>query len=61
LVEYFSRYKFPKFSAYFKRINRNGLKEKGFASGSLAKDSKSITDRSSVYNSHESMTMQKTP
>jgi hypothetical protein len=25
------------------------------------KDSKSITDRSSVYYSHESMTMQKTP
>jgi hypothetical protein len=61
LVEHFSRDKFPKLSAYFKRINMNGLKEKGFASGSLAKGSKFITDRSSWYYLHESMTMQITP
>jgi hypothetical protein len=40
LVKHFSRYEFLKFSAYLKRININGLKEKGFASGSLAKVSK---------------------
>jgi hypothetical protein len=44
-----------------KRINRNGLKENGFASGSLAKDSKCITNRSSVYYTSGSMTLQKTP
>jgi hypothetical protein len=44
-----------------KRINRNGLKENGFASRSLAKGSKCIIDRSSVYYSPESMTLQKTP
>jgi hypothetical protein len=37
-----------------KRINRNGLKENGFVSGSLAKCSEFITYRSSVYYSHES-------
>jgi hypothetical protein len=44
-----------------KGINRNGLKENGFASGSLAKGSMCITNRSSVYYSPESMTLQKTP
>jgi hypothetical protein len=33
----------------------------GFALGSLAKVSKFITDRSSGYHSHESMTTQKPP
>jgi hypothetical protein len=35
LVKHFSRYEFLKSSAYLKRINRNGSKEKGFASWSL--------------------------
>jgi hypothetical protein len=35
--------------------------ENGFASVSLAKGSKCITDRSLVYYSSESMTLQKTP
>jgi hypothetical protein len=61
LVKHFSRYEFPKFSTYLKLINRNGLKEKGFASRSVAKGSKFITDRSSGYYSHESLTTQKTP
>jgi hypothetical protein len=44
-----------------KRLNRNGLKKKSFALGSLAKDLKGITDRSSGYYSSESTALQKTP
>jgi hypothetical protein len=44
-----------------KRINRNGLKENGFASGSLAKGFKRITDRPSVHYSPKSTTLQKPP
>jgi hypothetical protein len=33
LVEYFSRYKFPKFFAEFKKNNHKWIKEKGFCTG----------------------------
>jgi hypothetical protein len=61
LVEYYSRYKFPKFSAEFKKNKQKWIKEKGFCTGSLAKGFKCITDRSPVHYSSESMTLQKTP
>jgi hypothetical protein len=62
LVEYFSRHKFPKFSAEFKKNKQKMDKgKKGFALGSLAKGFKCITDRSSVHYSSEYMTPQKTP
>jgi hypothetical protein len=61
LVEYFLRYKFPKFSAEIKKNKQKWIKKNGFALGSLAKVSKCITDRSSVHYSSESMTLQKTP
>jgi hypothetical protein len=44
-----------------KRLNRNGLKKSSFALGSLAKDSKRITDRSPGHYSFESTALQKTP
>jgi hypothetical protein len=33
LVEYFSRYKFPKFSAEFKKNKQKWIKEKWFCTG----------------------------
>jgi hypothetical protein len=33
LVEYYSRYKFPKFSAEFKKNKQKWIKEKGFCTG----------------------------
>jgi hypothetical protein len=33
LVEYYSRYKFPKFSTEFKKNKQKWIKEKGFCTG----------------------------
>jgi hypothetical protein len=44
-----------------KRLNRKGLKKSSFALGSLAKDLKGITDKSSGHYSSESTALQKTP
>jgi hypothetical protein len=61
MVEYFLRYKFPKFSAEFKKNKQKWIKEKGFCTGSLVKGFKCITDRSSVHYSSKFMTLKKTP
>jgi hypothetical protein len=61
LVEYFAIYKFPKFSAEFKKNKQKWIKEKGFCIGVPGKGFKCIADRSSVHYSSKSMTQQKPP